>query len=85
MIKTHYSMSKPAGGGFPTGLITIGIVEETHNIFKMTITDANQNSYTKKENNYKIGLLFDLFMFFASLENVSITDIEKMGFEQSSD
>jgi hypothetical protein len=73
-------MSKPAGNGFPAGYITIGIVEETHNNFEMTITDANQISYTKKEKNYKIGLLFDLFMFFASLEIISISDIEKNGF-----
>jgi hypothetical protein len=79
MTKIHYSMSKPAGDDW-YGDVTVKIVGERPHEFKMIVTNDRGLSFSKTESNSRIGVFFDLFMYFASLETVSLSQVKKVGF-----
>jgi hypothetical protein len=79
-----YSMLKKAGEGWTEGLLQIKIIEIQHHEFNMVVSDSNGTCYSKKENNTRVGYLFDQFMYFASLETISLDAIVRDGFTVSS-
>ncbi len=79
MIKTHYSMLKPPGEGLGEGLVTIKLVEEQRHELKILVTSADGLSFSKAELTHRMGYLFDMFMYFASLETVSLDAVKSVG------
>lgn len=74
-------MIKPAGEGLSSGFVNIKISEDHPQQFTMTVVDSCHDVYHKKESHSRLGTLFDLFLFFASLDSVSLDDMKKTGFE----
>lgn len=79
MIKTHYSMFKPAGEGVSDGLVTVKIVEEQRHNLTIIVIASDGLTFSKAETFHSAGYLFDLFMFFASLELVTLRSIKSVG------